>query len=187
MKICSKCKENKELEEFGKCSQSKDSFNSWCKSCHKAYKNINKEKIKTNREIKHKINPEKRKEEAKRYISKVKEKIVAKTRAWRKRNPEKVKSSGKKWRKANPGVAQAIAAKRNAAKLERTPKWLTEDHFKEIESYYRIAKELEEIKGEKYHVDHIIPLQGKTVSGLHVPWNLRVITAKENLGKSNKL
>ena len=46
---------------------------------------------------------------------------------------------------------------------------------------------MSETTGERYVVDHIVPLQGETVSGLHVPWNLRVITQVENLAKSNKL
>ena len=80
----------------------------------------------------------------------------------------------------------ANIARRHAAKLQRTPKWITSEQRKQIEHVYREAKMLEVETGIKHHVDHIIPLQGKNVSGLHVPENLRVITATENRRKYNQ-
>lgn len=91
------------------------------------------------------------------------------------------------WAKKNPGKANALKAKRNAAKMQRTPAWLTEAHFKAIRDIYMQASQLSKTTGVLHHVDHIVPLQGKIVSGLHVPWNLRVVTATVNLTKNNKL
>jgi len=80
----------------------------------------------------------------------------------------------------------ANSAKRRAAKLKRTSSWLTEDDLWMMQEAYSFAKEREKYTGIKWHVDHIIPLQGNLVSGLHVPNNLQVITAYDNLSKSNK-
>jgi hypothetical protein len=100
-------------------------------------------------------------------------------------NAERLKELAKRWSKANPDKTNAKYAKRRAAQLQRTPPWLTKEQLLEIESFYAKAKDLQTLTGIEFHVDHIVPLQGKLVSGLHVPWNLQVIPAVENLKKSN--
>ena len=69
--------------------------------------------------------------------------------------------------------------------MQRTPKWLTEDDHWMIEQTYKFAALRTKMFGFAWHVDHIVPLQGKLVSGLHVPWNLQVIPAAENISKNN--
>ena len=76
--------------------------------------------------------------------------------------------------------------KRRINKLLATPSWLSIKQKLEIGELYYLAMELEEETGIKYHVDHIVPLQGNNVCGLHVPWNLQVIPASENLSKGNR-
>ena len=65
------------------------------------------------------------------------------------------------------------------------PKWLTTDHKWVIDEIYELRDLRSSITGVEHHVDHIVPLKGKHCCGFHVPWNLRVITAEENLSKSN--
>jgi hypothetical protein len=77
----------------------------------------------------------------------------------------------------------AHGAKRRASKLNQTPIWSDLDNIKLI---YARAKEIEKETGVKMHVDHIIPLQGKNVRGLHVSWNLQIIRAELNIQKNNK-
>lgn len=129
---------------------------------------------------------------------------------WRQKNRERVHAARDAWRKANPEKARATvraslakhkdkyrpaklayyaahrgefiarAGKRRAAQIQATPPWLTDEHHAAILKIYRDAP-------AGYEVDHIIPLQGKTVSGLHVPWNLQPLPMAENRAKSNKL
>lgn len=102
---------------------------------------------------------------------------------WRLKNPEKAKLSWKKSREKRllkePNYGRAASAKRRAAKLNRTPKWLTKEELLVIDMFYANCP-------EGYHVDHDWPLQGKTISGLHVISNLKYLSAHDNLVKSNK-
>jgi 5-methylcytosine-specific restriction endonuclease McrA len=70
---------------------------------------------------------------------------------------------------------------------DATPPWLTRKQKSEIRQLYQIAITMTQTTGEQYVVDHIVPWRGESVCGLHVPWNLRVITQEQNLAKSNKL
>ncbi len=86
---------------------------------------------------------------------------------------------------ANKDKRAARYAKYRAQKLQATPKWLTPEHYESIRQFYTDSLELKELTGIEFHVDHIVPLQGALVCGLHVPWNLQVLTAHDNLSKSN--
>jgi rubredoxin len=89
-------------------------------------------------------------------------------------------------RGVHPEIERAKEARRHAIKLQRTPLWLDSEHFKQIIAFYKEAAKRTKEEGYPFHVDHIVPLRGKTVSGLHVPWNLQVLTHEENIRKGNK-
>lgn len=74
---------------------------------------------------------------------------------------------------------------RHILKKSATPPWLTEQHLQDIRDVYTHAKECGLLTGDSYHVDHIVPIKGKTVCGLHVPWNLQVLPAEVNISKKN--
>jgi hypothetical protein len=77
----------------------------------------------------------------------------------------------------------ANSAKRHAAKLRRTPPWADQAL---IRSVYEQARQLTESTGVEHHVDHIYPLQGRLVSGLHVHTNLQVLPGADNCRKNNR-
>lgn len=95
---------------------------------------------------------------------------------WRRNNTSKNRNIHKRYRQNNPHKLRALCMKRIAYKSFRTPIW---SNLEAIKAIYANCP-------EGHHVDHIIPLQGKLVSGLHVPENLQYLTAEENLAKGNK-
>jgi len=105
------------------------------------------------------------------------------SRRWYEMNKEKSLESHYRWADRNPATVTAAAARYRASELQRTPPWADKNM---IEVIYKLAKVMSEITGVEYQVDHIHPLQGKTVSGLHVETNLQILSALENKSKSNR-
>lgn len=100
-------------------------------------------------------------------------------------NRDKIRKIASNWQKKNKGKVNANTALRHTAKMKRKPTWLSKEDKLKIRCLYQVASMYSKHSDQKWHVDHIIPLQGETVSGLHVPWNLRVIPAIDNMKKNN--
>lgn len=119
-----------------------------------------------------------------RYYEANKEAVIERAQA----RPTDAKTAYKQRHKGNnPEYYKSLVNARRRRFRQATPRWLTAEHKLEIRLKYRLAIELSRRMGVPHVVDHVIPLQGETVCGLHVPWNMEVITQDENLQKSNKL
>lgn len=105
-----------------------------------------------------------------------KERIRALNRARYARDPEHAHSFVRKWRKRNPSRINEYSAKRLAQELKATPEWADKQLIKDIYM---------ESKYQGLHVDHMVPLRGKNVCGLHVEHNLQLLTLVENSKKNN--
>jgi 5-methylcytosine-specific restriction endonuclease McrA len=103
------------------------------------------------------------------------------------RPAEKLREYRNAWKENNILQVRADTKARRRKHREATPPWLTRKQKTEIRQLYQIAIIMTKTTGEQYVVDHIVPLRSPDVCGLHVPWNLRVITQEANLKKSNKL
>lgn len=95
-------------------------------------------------------------------------------------NAEIIRARSRAWARDNPGRRKANEYARRAQKKQALPTWLTVEQKKEMEQLWQKCP-------EGHQVDHIVPLSSPVVCGLHVPWNLRIITAEENNSKRSKL
>lgn len=136
--------------------------------------------------LKHEREKARCREKARRAYERDPEKFRQRSRDMRK-DPivlERGRIKSREYKKLNPEVMAKLNRKhsplRRAAKIQRTPRWLTDEHKREMSDIYERAH------GMGLHVDHVVPLRGKLVSGLHVPWNLQMLTPTENSRKRNK-
>lgn len=102
---------------------------------------------------------------------------------WREKNRKQHNAYNREYFARNKDKRASYQAKRKATILQRTPAWDPNTHL--IIAKYQLAAMLTKASGIEHHVDHIIPLQGKKVSGLHTFANLRVIPGSDNVKKSN--
>ena len=127
------------------------------------------------------------------------EDVKDKKNQWYLENHEKVKQAAatrpakikrqyqEAWKERNIVWVRADTKARRRKHREATPKWLSRKQKSETRQLYQAAITMTKTTGEQYVVDHIYPLRSEVVCGLHVPWNLRVMTQEENLRKSNSL
>lgn len=185
MITCTKCNAKKHSDDFQKATSRSNGLQVWCRQCMSAWKKENRDAKKAaeywkiwSKENKQKLDdyynsPEVRsrqKEYSKKRYSEKREQIIECNKIWAKNNKQR----------------NALKeASRRCSKENATPPWLTQEHLDGIEWIYFLREEMSIHHGIQYHVDHIVPLKGKNVIGLHVPWNLQILTASENQSKSN--
>lgn len=105
--------------------------------------------------------------------------------AWREANPEKVRAQARAYALAHPAKVRAWNLARATAVKQRTPQWLNAAHFVEMDGYYEFCRIFAETG--PWEVDHLFPVKGRQVSGLHVPWNLQILSMPDNVRKNNKM
>lgn len=108
------------------------------------------------------------------------------TRLWRLANIEKSRMTTAEWQKENPHRVAEYTRFRKVVSRQAAAAWREVDMQKEVLRLYSAAAELTQSTGVEHHVDHIVPLRGKKVCGLHVWWNMQVLTAAENRRKNNR-
>jgi hypothetical protein len=121
------------------------------------------------------------------YYLKNKERARDARRRHQQRNREEYRKRNSAYDKLHRPERAAREAFRRAQKLNATPKWLTKEQKERMKQFYIERDRLREVTGIIYHVDHIVPLIGNNVCGLHVPWNLQILPWYENLSKGNKV
>lgn len=214
MRACIKCGEAKETSQFYAHKQRKDGLHPWCKACvlasqreygrkyaseisarGKAKRQQNKEAYAARDKAYYEANKAKCNAASRAYYEAHKQEIIAYQKRYAADHPEQVAEYKQRNKLARPDTVKAEyernkpayfarAAERRATKTSRTPEWADEEAIAE---YYKAVRTLNTYFGAgAFHVDHIVPLKSKLVSGLHTEANLQMLLGKDNLSKNNR-
>lgn len=193
MKKCSKCGDVKPLDLFPKRKGAADGHRADCKACKRVIDNkwreANRDRMLAKMKEYHVANSDVIKTRAKEWAVANRDRVLAYRREYYQANKDKINIPYDERVKRNPNLVaaqRARGAKYYAGKMNATPPWLTDEHIEKMKKVYEESSRITKETGVQHHVDHIVPLQGENVCGLHVPWNLRVITAQENISKGNR-
>ena len=178
--MCNKCKLFKLSNNFYANKRMKDGLNTFCISCHKQ-DNVQR-KTKNRQDL---LFRDKELKYKKLYRERTLGQRAVYMNEWRLKNKEYVISYGKSYRNSNKHKINYLCQLRKISLIQRTPKFLNENDLWMIKEAYELASLRTRLFGFQWHVDHIIPLRGISVSGFHTPYNLQVIPAKLNQQKSN--
>lgn len=165
LKQCTRCKADKDRSAFMTASKLKDGLHPWCKDCWREWRLENLER---------------RRAQSRKYCVANREKAKEASRKRYAENRDEAKAAQALWRKKNRGKAASNVASYRFKKRNAMPGWADREM---IVWLYELAQRRSDETGVLHHVDHIIPLRGKRACGLHVPDNLRIIPASENLSK----
>lgn len=184
-KKCTICGDLKEIVQFSVRKKPRPGINSVCKICDAA------------RAAKWRAsNRERHRAAGASYRARFPDRVKETMRRWYEKNADYKKTAAREWRRLNSAkIACSRQQKKqqilagNRLREERlrlaTPDWLDQPQKREIMACYVLAQAQSDVLGEKYDVDHVIPLKGRNFSGLHVPWNLQVLHGRKNRQKKN--
>jgi len=159
-KACKQCRRFLSFDLFWKHNETRDRFSNICKDCDR--------------------------DKHRQWRAENPDKSTARGRRFRKNNPLSHRKSAKSWKDRNKARHALHMANYRASKKLACPPWAKTDEVKaQIESHYEHALWLSKVTDSKFHVDHIVPLNNDFVCGLHVPCNLMVLEASDNLVKNN--
>jgi len=158
--ICSKCNLSLDKSKFWKNKSTKTGFHTICAECSKARKKQHYQENKTS--------------------------IRSKQSEYYEANKERILKANKEWKMTNHHLVIQNVNERKKKVRQAMPNWLSQEDKQYIKNLYWLAKDLSSVSEGKYHVDHIVPLKGENVCGLHVPWNLQVLPEDINLKKGNR-